>query len=147
MKGQAWTAPKRKAPTRRLRLSRITTYNGDEKLTLSTHVHQAETLVRRFFCPEVLIMIRAGMGLLGLLSAAGLLVLLAPGTSEAQVRIGVSVGGGRGGLGYYGGYAPYYRGYGYPGTYGYAYPGAYGYGRSGFSIGISTAPYYYPGYA
>ncbi len=98
-------------------------------------------------------MIRARMGLLGLLSAAGLLLLLAPGTSEAQVRIGVSVGGGRGGPGfyggpgYYGGYAPYYRGYGYPGAYGYGYPGAYGYGRSGISIGIGTSPYSYPGYA
>jgi uncharacterized protein (TIGR03000 family) len=83
-------------------------------------------------------------------------VLLLPQAGEAQVRFGVGIGGGRGGVrignapyygygygrGYY--YNPYrYGSWGYPGYYGYrySYPGYYSYSYPRYYSGYS----YYPG--
>jgi len=92
-----------------------------------------------------------------LVALAGTLVLLSPGTSEAQRR-GGGGGGNRGGFsigigspysgGFYASYGnrPYYGGYGGYGLGGYGYGGypyGYGYGR-GVNIGIGTG--YYGGY-
>jgi uncharacterized protein (TIGR03000 family) len=82
---------------------------------------------------------------------AATLLLMTPGTSDAQIRFGVGRGGGLsfGNAPYYGGYGGYgYRGYGY-GSPGYGYRG-YGYGYPGYSGYNSAWSYgrgYYPGYS